>query len=96
MMLTQKDFISEPLSGHRRILLYISLVIVERTILPRLQLKCILHHLLVQLVENLMRDHIFDNHESIARDGSDGDLEITLEELTVFNFGGARSDGYGC
>jgi hypothetical protein len=50
LTLTDVYVVAEPSLGHRRVLLYITLVVIEGTVFPGLKLVCILNHLLVQSI----------------------------------------------
>lgn len=84
MRLTDEYLVAEPLLCHWRILLDISFVVVERTILPGLQLICILDHLFVQPVQDGMTDHVLQKDQSVTSEGSDGNFKIALAKGTIF------------
>lgn len=76
--LTGVDVTTEPVGRHGWILLNIAFVVVERAILPRLQLVCILDHFLIQTIQDGMLNHVFQNNKAIAGKGSNGNFEIAL------------------
>lgn len=95
MPLTQENLLAKPLPHQRRILLDIALVVIERAVLPALQLIRILHHLRIQPIQDLGRNQVFDDDEAIALDSADGDFEVVLGELAIFDLGGGGLDREG-
>lgn len=62
-------------------------VIVWTVLLPRLQDEDILDHLLVQSVEDIMSDQIFDRHQSVPMEAADCNLQVLRGQLREFELG---------
>jgi hypothetical protein len=85
----------EPLSGHGRVLLDVSFVVVEGAVFKGLQVVGVLHHFGVEFGEGAVGDHVFEDDEAVAGEGAEGGFEVGGGEASFLNFGGCRDDGYG-
>ena len=80
--LTKEDTWLKVLLYWRRILLQISSIVVERTLLSQTgQMKTIIDHLLVQPVQMLMLNGIFDNNQPIMVEASNRNLQVCPEGI---------------
>lgn len=83
---TNEYIITEPFHRQGWILLDISFIVIEGTVLPCLKTIGVFDHLLVQFVQNRMVYKILEDNKAIARKGSDGDLKILLAEAASGDF----------
>lgn len=73
--------------AHRRgILLKIVGVVIERAVVfPCVESVCILHHFLVESVEQIMRNDIVDDDETVVIQASYGNLQVLRGQASVLN-----------
>lgn len=84
---TDVYFVAEPPFRHGRVLLDIALVVIKGTILPRLQLICILDHFLIQAVQDGMVDYILQDDKTVTCKSPNCDFEIALAECAILDLG---------
>jgi hypothetical protein len=83
---TGKYLFVEPLRGQGRILLDVSLVVIERAVFPCLQFVGVRYHLHVQTIQRSMVNHVLQHNEAIARQSSNRNLEVALSQASGFKF----------
>lgn len=76
----------EPLRGHGRVLLDVSLVVVEGAIFAGLEVVGVLHHFGVEFVEDGVVDHVLEDDDTVAGESADGDFEVGESELAIAHF----------
>lgn len=81
------------LSHGRSVLLDVSKVIIEWTVFfLGLKNVCVFHHLLIQSVEAIMWDGIFNDNQPISMQAMHRNLEVLRREACILNFGFRRTD----